>query len=83
MILHRPNHFGRVQFVLPGPNHFGQEQIVKICPEKLQLEPNQNDLDQTKKTCLHPTKTIFTHPKQFRRSKIIFGPTIEGQGIRF
>jgi hypothetical protein len=55
MILDRPNHFGRVPIVLgkfnlfwSDPNHFGQVQILKISPEK-------SDLNQT--------KMIWTQPK--------------------
>ena len=58
MILDRPNHFGRVPMVLDrpnsfwsGPNNFGQVQIIKIGPEKLNL---------------NLTKTIWTRPKRFR-----------------
>ena len=57
MILDRPNNFGRVPIVLhksnsfwSGPNHFGQVQIIKICPEKYNLDP---------------TKTNCTRPKSF------------------
>ena len=83
MILYRPNNFGRVPIVLDvsnlfwlGPNNFRQVQIIKIGPEKHNLNltkmiwtrpkrfgPDQNDLD--------PTKTICTRPKQFGPSKII------------
>ena len=42
--LDRPNHFGRVAIILDGsnsfwsgPNHFGQVQIIKIIPEKSNL----------------------------------------------
>ena len=65
MILDRPNHFGRLPIVLDwsnlfwsGPNHFGNIQIIKIIPEKFdlnltkmvwiqpeQLAPDQNNLD--------------------------------------
>ena len=44
MILDCPNHFGRVPIVFGGfnsfwsdPNHFGQVQIIKISPEKSDL----------------------------------------------
>ena len=44
IILDRPNNFGRVPIVLDGsnsfwsgPNHFGQVQIIKISPEKSNL----------------------------------------------
>ena len=77
MILDRPNNFGRVPMVLnrsnlfwSDPNHFDQFQIIKISPEKSNLNltkmiwtqpkqvgPDQNNLDLT--------KTIFTWPKQF------------------
>ena len=58
MILDRPNNFGRVPIVLhksnsfwSGPNHFGQVQIIKISPEKYNLDP---------------TKTIWTVQNHFR-----------------
>ena len=80
-----PKRFWSVQFVLDrsnlfwsGPNHFGQVQIIKISPEKYNLNltkmiwaqpkcfgPDQNNLD--------PTKAIWTVQNHF-------GP-IEGQGI--
>ena len=44
MILDHPNHFGQVSLVLDGPNlfwlgpyHFGHIQIMKIGPEKSNL----------------------------------------------
>ena len=44
IILDCPNHFGRVPIVLDesnsfwsGPSHFGQVQIIKISPEKSNL----------------------------------------------
>ena len=39
-----------------GPNHFGQAQIIKISPEK-------SDLNLTK--ILDPTKTVWTPSKHF------------------
>ena len=57
MILDRPNNFGRVPIVLDrfnlfllGLNNFGQLQIIKISPEKSNL---------------NLTKTIWTLPKQY------------------
>ena len=57
MIFDRPNHFGQVPIVLDrhnsflsGPNNFEQVQIIKISPEKSNL---------------NLTKTIWTRPKQF------------------
>jgi hypothetical protein len=57
MILDCPNHFGLVQFVLVGSNlfwlgldHFGWVQIIKISPQKSNL---------------NLTKMIWTWPKQF------------------
>ena len=48
IILDRPNNFGRVPIVLDGsnlfwfgPNHFGQVQIIKISPEKSNLNLNK------------------------------------------
>ena len=84
IILDCPNHFGRVSIVLDGsnsfwscPNHFGNFQIIKISPEKSNLNltkmiwaqakwfgPNQTNLDLS--------KTIWTVQNNF-------GP-IEGQG---
>ena len=46
-----PKDFGRVPIVLDGPNHFGQVQIIKISPEK----SNLNRLN----------KMIWTQPKRF------------------
>ena len=47
--LGRPNPFGRVPIILDGsnsfcldPNHFGQVQVIKISPEKSNL--NQNEM---------------------------------------
>jgi hypothetical protein len=85
MVLDCPNNFGQVPIVLDksnsfwsGPNHFRQVQIIKISPEKYNL---------------NLPKMICTQPKQFAqvqnnlyRSKTIwtiqnnFG-TIEGQYI--
>ena len=57
MILDRPNNFGQVPIILDrfnlfwsGPNHFGQVRIIKIGPEKSNL---------------NLTKRIWTRPKQF------------------
>jgi len=57
MILDRSNDFGRVPIVLGGSNsfwlgqnHFGQVQIIKISPEKYNM---------------NKTKMIWTRPKQF------------------
>ena len=57
MILDRPNDFGQVPIVMDmsnlfwsAPNHFGQVQIIKISPEKSNL---------------NLTKTICTRPKSF------------------
>ena len=57
MIMDRPNDFDRVPIILDGPNsfwsgpnHFGQVQIIKISPEKSNL---------------NLTKMIWTRPKQF------------------
>ena len=57
MILDRPNHFCRVLIVLDGsnlfclgPNRFGQVQIMKIIPEKSNL---------------NLTEMIWIRPKQF------------------
>ena len=56
MILDRPNDFGQVQIVMDGsnlfwsgPNHLGQVQIIKISPEKSNL---------------NLTKMIWTRSKQ-------------------
>ena len=85
MILDCPNCFGRVQNVLveskslwSGPNHFEQVQIIKISPEKSNLnltkriwtQPEQLGPDQNK---LYPSKTIWTVQNHFR--------PFEGQGI--
>ena len=84
IIFDRPNYFGRVPIILDGTNsfwsgsnHFGQVQIIKISPEKSDLNltkiiwtsskrfgPDQNNL--------YPSKTIWTVQNHF-------GP-IEGQG---
>ena len=58
-----------------GPNNFEQVQIMKICPEKSNLNltkiiwtwPKQFGLNQNN---LDSTKTIGTRPKQFGQSKI-------------
>ena len=42
MILNRSNNFGRVPTILDaGPNHFAQVQIMKISPEKSNLNPTK------------------------------------------
>ena len=86
MILDCPNNFGKAPIVLDGsnsfwsgPNYFGQVQIIKISPEKSNLNltkriwtrPKQLGPDQNN---LYQSKTIWTVQNHF-------GP-IEGQGIR-
>jgi hypothetical protein len=68
MILNRPNNFGWMGSIRfgSGPNHFGQVQIIKISPEKSNL---------------NLTKTIWSQPKQFGTVQNHFGP-IEGQSIK-
>ena len=71
LILDRQNNFGRVPIILNGPNlfwsgsnHFGQVQIIKISPEKSNLNltkriwtrPEQLEPDQNK---LYPSKIIL------------------------
>ena len=85
MILDRLNHFGRVPIILGrsnlfwlGPNHFGQAEIIKISPEKSNMNltkmiwtrPKQFALNQNN---LYPSKTIWMVQNHF-------GP-LEGQGI--
>ena len=78
MILDHPNHFGRVPIVLEGsntfwagPNHFGQEQIVKISPEKSNLNPTKIIWTKQKRLApdqnsLYLSKTIYLDgPKSF------------------
>ena len=52
MILDRPNHFGRVRIVLDrsnsfwsSPNHFGQVHIIRISPEKSNMNLTKIILD--------------------------------------
>ena len=79
------NRFGRVQFVLveskscwTGPNHVGQVQIIKISPEKSNINLTKMILTQSKlfghdQNNLYPSKIIWTVQNHFG--------SIEGQGI--
>ena len=80
MILDRPNHFCRVPIILErsnsfclGPNYFGLVQIMKISPEKSNLNLN--------KMFWTPPKHC-TRPKQFWTAKTYFEP-IEGKVMNF
>ena len=70
MILDRPNHFGSAPILLGGfnsfwsdPNHFGQVQIIKISPEKSDLNLIKMILTQPK--CFVPVQNNLDGQKSF------------------
>ena len=64
------NHFWRVNLFWLGPNHFGQVQIIKIIPEKSNLNLTQMIWTQPKQFApdqnnLYPSKYIWTVQNDF------------------
>ena len=84
MILDRPNYFGWVWIILDGsnsfwsgPNHFGQVQIIKISPEKSNL--NLTKMIWTQPKWIGPVQNDLYSTKMIWTVQNHFGP-IEGQG---